>query len=117
MITIMIRIVPSDMAFSPTGRPGWNPPPRSGGKAYRSPWFQRRNRTCLFRLQFQRRRIDAVAQSGRAGAIIEHVADMAVALRAQNLGPDHAMADVAHLVDLALYRRRREAWPAATGIE
>src|SRR6266851_6639552 len=71
----------------------------------------------LFRLQLQRRRIDAVAQSGRAGAVLEHMPEMAVALRAQHFGPDHAMADVALLVDVALQRRLGKARPAAAGIE
>src|SRR5450631_155755 len=71
----------------------------------------------LFRLQFQGRRIDAVTQSGRAGAVLEHVAEMAVALRAQHLGPEHAVADVALLVDMALDRGCGEARPAAAGIE
>src|SRR6478752_1203813 len=39
----------------------------------------------LFRLQLQGRRVDAVAQAGRAGAVIEDVAEMAVAFRAQYL--------------------------------
>ena len=34
----------------------------------------------LFRLQLQRRRIDAVTQSRRGGAVLEHMAEMAVAL-------------------------------------
>src|SRR3981189_470990 len=71
----------------------------------------------LSRLQLQRRRIDAVAQAGRAGAVLEHMAEMAVALRAQHLGPDHAVADVAFLVDMALQRRLGKARPAAAGIE
>src|SRR5271169_5358010 len=48
-------------------------------KAYPGRWFQRRNRRDLFRLQFQRRRIDAVAQTGRAGTVLEHMAEMAAA--------------------------------------
>src|ERR1700704_4219101 len=71
----------------------------------------------LFRLQLQRRRIDAVAQSGRAGSVLEHMAEMAVALRAQHFGPDHAVADVALLVDVALRRGGGKARPAAAGIE
>src|SRR5882757_10651945 len=71
----------------------------------------------LFRLQLQCRRIDAVAQSGRAGAVLEHMPEMAVALRAQHFGPDHAKADVALLVDVALQRRLGKARPAAAGIE
>src|SRR3981081_4191482 len=71
----------------------------------------------LFRLQLQRRRIDAVAQAGRAGPILEHVAEMAAALRTQHLGPEHAVADVALLVDMACRRRRGKARPTAAGIE
>src|SRR6266480_6498793 len=71
----------------------------------------------LFRLQLQRRRIDAVAQSGRAGAVLEHVAEVAVALRAQHFGPDHAVADVALFVDMAVDRGGGKARPAAAGIE
>src|SRR5216684_7804616 len=67
----------------------------------------------LFRLQLQRRRVDAIAQAGGAGAVLEHVAEMAIALRAQHFGADHAVADVALLVDLALGGRLGKAWPAA----
>src|SRR6266404_5493319 len=42
---------------------------------------------------------------------------MAVALRAQDFGPGHAVADVTLLVDMALRRRLRKARPAAAGIE
>ena len=72
---------------------------------------------CRSRLQLQRGRIDAVAQAGRAGAVIEDVAEMAVAFRAQHLGADHAVADVALLVDMAVHRGRGKARPAAAGIE
>src|ERR1700727_909495 len=71
----------------------------------------------LLRLELQRRRVDAVAQARGAGAVLEHMAEMAVALRAQYLGADHAVADVAFLVDMAFRRRGGEAWPAATGVE
>src|SRR6266478_2861237 len=87
-----------------------------GGEAKSLP-YPYRSRKVLFRLQLQRRRIDAVAQSGRAGAVLEHVAEMAVALRAQHLGPEHAVADVALLVDMALDRGCGKARPAAAGIE
>src|SRR6202035_2123848 len=50
------------------------------------------NEGVLLRLELQRRRVDAVAQAGGAGAILEHMAEMAVALRAQYLGADHAVA-------------------------
>src|SRR5438034_146261 len=71
----------------------------------------------LFRLQLQRRRIDAVAQAGRAGAVVEDVAEMAAAFRAQHLGADHAVADIVFLVDMAIRRGRGKARPAAAGIE
>src|SRR5690349_18938966 len=45
------------------------------------------------------------------------MAEMAVALRAQHLGADHAVGDVALLVDMAIDGRRRKARPAAAGIE
>src|SRR3954454_17789827 len=71
----------------------------------------------LFRLQLQRRRIDAVAQAIGPGAVIEDVAEMAVAFRAQHLGAHHAVADVALLVDMAVIRRPGKTRPAAAGIE
>src|ERR1700694_3986809 len=71
----------------------------------------------LFRLQLERCRVDAVAQSGRAGTILEYVAEVAVALRAKYFVPDHAVADVALFVDMALRGRRGKARPAAAGIE
>jgi hypothetical protein len=71
----------------------------------------------VIRLQFQRCRVDAVAQSGRSGTVLEHMAEMAIALRAQHLGADHAVADVPFFVDMALDRGRRKTRPAATGIE
>src|ERR1700733_9606537 len=55
----------------------------------------------LFRIELQRRRIDAVTQSGRPRAVLEHMAEMAVATRAQHFGADHAVAHVALLVDMA----------------
>src|ERR1700737_1908748 len=66
----------------PNGRPvAGNPlPPRLKRKAYPGLWFQRGNPERLFRLWFQRGLIDAVAQSGRAGAVLENMAEMAVAL-------------------------------------
>src|SRR6478609_9003914 len=88
-----------------------------GSKVYQRFRCQRRNEKGLFRLKLQRRRIDAVAQSGRAGPIGENVAEMAIALRAQHLGPDHAVAGVTLLVDMALHRRGGEARPAAAGVK
>src|SRR6202140_4009305 len=91
--------------------------PGHDGRAYRRTPRHPSQRFLLFRLQLQRGRIDAVAQAGRAGTVLEDVAEMAVALRAQHFGADHAVADVALLVDMALRRRLGEARPAAAGIE
>src|ERR1700756_979710 len=114
----MTSIVPSDMALSPTGGLRLEcRATRSREKAYPDPWFQQRNPECLFWLQFQRGRIDAVAQPGRGGPVLEDVAEMAVALRAQHFGPDHAVAQIAFLVDMGLRRRLGKARPATAGIE
>src|SRR3954453_11810947 len=69
------------------------------------------------RLQLQGCRVDAVAQSGRSRTVLEHMAEMAIALRAQHLGADHAVADVALFVDMALHCGRGKGRPAAAGIE
>src|SRR6201996_7739355 len=85
--------------------------------------FQPRNpifggpRGRLFRIELQRRRIDAVTQSGRPRAVLEHMAEMTIAARAQHFGADHAVAHVAFLVDTAFGCRLGEARPAAAGIE
>src|SRR4029079_7505070 len=71
----------------------------------------------LFRLQLQRGRIDAVAQARWIRPVIEDVAEMTVAFRAQNLGADHAMARVALLVDMTFSDGRRKTRPTAAGIE
>ena len=71
----------------------------------------------LFRLELQRGRIDAVAQAGRSRTVLEDVAEMAIAFRAQDLGANHAVGDVAFLVDMAVRGRRGETRPAAAGIE
>src|ERR1700761_2085793 len=125
MITMMISIVPSDMAYPQTAAGEEIRHSAPGSKHIRG--LGSRGGTerpgmmsfglGLFRLQLQRRRIDAVAQAGRAGAVVEDVAEMAAALRAQHFGPDHAVADVTLLVDMALGGRRGEARPAAAGIE
>src|SRR5438552_13266911 len=83
----------------------------------RTGYEMRSKQQSLFRLQLQRRRIDAVAQAGRAGAVVEDVAEMAVTFRAQHLGADHAVADIVFLVDMAIRRGRGKARPAAAGIE
>src|SRR5881392_3684072 len=42
---------------------------------------------------------------------------MAVAFRAQDLSADHAVADIALLVDMAVHGGRGETRPAAAGVE
>src|SRR5215211_1757100 len=42
---------------------------------------------------------------------------MTVAFRAQHLRADHAVGDIALLVDMAVHGRRRKTRPAAAGIE
>src|SRR5262245_5252026 len=71
----------------------------------------------LFRLQLQRRGVDAVAQAGRAGAVVEDMAEMAVAFRAQHFGADHAVTDIPLLVDMAFDRGLGKARPATAGVE
>src|SRR6185437_3812051 len=121
----MMRIVPSVMALLPTGRSA-DQPRQTGPKKHSIPRFSVPGKGTervkgfvlrLFRLEFQRCRIDAVAQSGRRRAVLEHVAEMAVTTRAKHLGPNHAVGDVALLVDMALGCRPVETRPAAAGIE
>src|SRR6476661_3545562 len=95
---------------APKQNPARPVPGRAGLKHVRGAW-------ALFRLQLQRRRVDAVAQSGRSRAVIEDMAEMAGAFRAQHLGADHAVGGVPLLVDMTIDRRLGEARPAAAGIE
>src|SRR5437868_14294904 len=88
-----------------------------GGKHIPPGASSRSNPESLFGLQLQRSRIDAVAQSGRAGPILEDMAEVTVALRAEHFGADHAMADVALFIDVVLRGGRRNARPAAAGVE
>ena len=66
----------------------------------------------------QRSGVDAVAQPAfGAGAVVEHVAEMAVAVRGAHLGADHQMAEVALLDDVGGLDRLGEARPAGTAVE
>src|SRR6516225_285393 len=132
MITRTIRINPRDMTLSRRdGRRKEFHRPHDLRKAYPAGWFQRRNqfrragdseavfRTAgsLARLQLQRRRVDAIAQPRRARAVVEDMAEVARAVRAQDFGPHHAVTMVGLFVDMTLHRWLREARPAAAGIE
>src|SRR4028118_2147689 len=70
-----------------------------------------------FLVQLQRRRVDAVAQPGRAGAVVEHVAQVRAAAAAPDFGADGVVAGV----DLRLPPLRGgggvEAGPAAVCVE
>src|ERR1700760_1641760 len=144
MITTMIRIIPSDMAPSKANRAARRKARRAtrqtkhipclgtNDEAGRSP-HERKRRAGLSpgiafaypsyelsgsaRLVLQRRRVDAVAQARRSRSVIEDVAEMARAFRAQHLGADHAVRDVVRLVDMALNGGLGETRPAAAGVE
>src|SRR5207248_3350379 len=70
----------------------------------------------LLLLQFECRRVDAVALPGRRGAVREDVAEVAAAVGAHDLGANHAEGRVSLLVDRLLARRRVERGPAAAGV-
>src|ERR1700743_1827605 len=78
---------------------------------------QRRSRVNLTRLVLQRSRVDAVTQARGARAVVEDVAEMARAFRAQHLRADHAVRHVPLLVAMAFDGRLGEARPAAAGVE
>src|SRR3989304_3590839 len=63
------------------------------------------------------RRIDAVAKPGRFRAIVEHVAQMGVASRAQRLRPFHEPAGVGHGAHVLRRDRLIEARPSRAGFE
>src|SRR6185437_12525413 len=108
MMTRMMRIVPRDIAPSQQASRRGNR--RRTGPVEQSisrppvpaqePGRAGKDSSRLFGLQLQCGRIDAVTQPGRAGAVLEHMAEMAVAFGAEHFGADHAVADVALLVDM-----------------
>src|SRR6187402_602021 len=109
MITRMIRMVPSDIGVLPGGRRNaiigrtarrekHIGPPGSMSEPGGPPSLLE----YLFRLELQRRRVDAVAQACRPGAVGEDMAEMAAAFGAKHLGADHAVAGIVLLVDMAL---------------
>src|SRR3954447_2306995 len=69
-------------------------------------------------LQVQRRAVDAVAQPACVlRAVVEHVAEVAAALLARHLGPDHEVRQVALGLDVLRERGLGEARPARTRVE
>src|SRR6202011_4379457 len=71
----------------------------------------------LFRLELERRRVDAVAQAGRLRAVVEDVAQVATAIAALHFGAAHAVAAVRFRLDGFLLGRGVEARPARTRVE
>src|SRR4051812_30152290 len=71
----------------------------------------------LLLLEFQRCGIDAVAQARGLRAVLEHVAQVGVALLAQHFGAAHAIALVLLGCDVFGRGGLPEARPARTGLE
>src|SRR5512139_1277180 len=70
----------------------------------------------LLFLEFQRRRVDAVAQPGGGGAVWEDVAEVRAATSAQGFGAHHAVAGVGLLRHGFGVPRLIDARPAAAGV-
>ncbi len=88
--------------------------PNEGRRVVRHP---RPSLLLLILLQIQRRRVDAVAQSGRRRAVGEDVAEVGAAVVAGDFGAQHAEAAVDVLVDQFFVVRRVKTRPAAARIE
>src|SRR6202171_658097 len=71
----------------------------------------------LLRLELERRRVHAVALPGGLGTVVENVAEMRIARRAQHLGAAHQMAGVHGGRDVFRRRRRVKARPSTAGVE
>src|SRR5262249_40581967 len=65
----------------------------------------------------QRRGVDAGAQPGGPGPVLEDVAQVAAALRAGDLGPDHPVGGVRLRVHPAVGDGLGEAGPAGARVE
>ena len=68
-------------------------------------------------LEFQRRRINTIAQAGRPRTVVENVAEMAAAARAFNLYPHLAEALVGLFDHILLIHRLVKARPAGARFE
>src|SRR5437867_3279350 len=67
--------------------------------------------------QIERAGVDAVALAGGAGAVVEHVAQMATAALARHLGPDHEEALVRVQLDVRSVHGLGEAGPPGSRFE
>ncbi len=65
----------------------------------------------------ERGRVDAVAQPGRLGAVVERVAEMRVTPHTVDLSADHAVAHVALGADIFGGHRLEKPRPAGAGVE
>src|SRR5204863_9864217 len=77
-------------AVSSFGRPEGRPSPKANGADTPSCRTMVAAAELLLLLQLQRRRVHAIAQTGRLRPIGKNVPEMAAAFRAKNLGPRHA---------------------------
>ena len=73
--------------------------------------------TVLFPSEFERGGVDAIAEAGWCGAIVEDMAEVGFALAAQDFGPPHEEAVVGLVSDLALVYGYGEAWPPCSRIK
>lgn len=71
----------------------------------------------FFGFQIDYCRVDAVALAGGGGAVLEDVAEVAAAVRADDFCAGHAMTDVRELLDGVGVGGGGEAGPAAVGVE
>src|SRR5438093_12967400 len=71
----------------------------------------------LLRDERHRRRVHAVAQAGRRGAVVEDMAEMSAAARARHLVAHHAETAVDGGLHMGLRDRGPEARPAGSGFE
>lgn len=67
--------------------------------------------------EFQGYGVDAVAEAGWCGAVVEDVAEVGFALVAQDFGSPHEEGVVGLVSNLALVYGCREAWPASSRIK
>src|SRR5688572_28834510 len=70
-----------------------------------------------FFIEVERRRVDAIAQSGRLRPVLEYVPQMRVTAAAHGFSPAHAVARVIFGGDVFGHSRSGKARPARAGIE
>src|SRR5579862_1470629 len=68
-------------------------------------------------LKVERRRVDAIASTFRAGPVIENMAEMRIAAFASHFGAMHAVRVVVEKPNVLLFVRMRETRPAAVRLE